>query len=410
MDNIFIENYKTIQKNNRKKDLFLAISKLFFVLMLLYYGWFQMVYYTLPNMSFMLGSIMMYFILLHILVYKTDFLSCITPELLLWFVFAYTSICFGMVVAVNTSYLLYSATTFMEHLIMIYAMVYISTYDKKMDFIINSYIFFSLVCAVYTVMFGVYTFSGRISMSASTNPNTLGICMVIGVFCVLYKMKLEKILPNLLCFSTILLFLYVIILTGSRKSLLSVAIILVCWLVFVRKDLFKYTKKHSAKKTILFVLGVVVGGYIIFLVLVDSPLLIRLQQLFEIGDDSRVNMYKQAFALFKQNPIVGIGMNNFRSFYGTYSHSTYSEVLACTGMVGTVLYFTPYLLLIKKIFLLSKNNNLNVAKGAKQLGALLIMLIFLATGVIHFYSMNASIAFGFIITFCKMHNKKILCG
>lgn len=403
-----INGYK--RNNNRfgiKADIFLILSKLFFVLFLLYYGWFQMVFFHISSMTFLLGSVMIYFIVMHFLINKTPILRSVTSELIVWSLFALTSFCFGMVVAVNTSYVFNSVITFAENLVMIFGMVYISTQDKKIDFILNSYILFSLVCAIHTVFWGVYVTSNRISMSAATNPNTLGISMVIGIFCVLYKINFNKILPTLLSFSEVFLFLYVIVLSGSRKSFIGAAILFVIWFVFVRKEISKTVNKHGVKNTLLLLLVIIVGGYIFSSFLTDSPILVRLQQLFKSGDEGRVNMYIEAFKMFEKSPIVGIGMNNYRVFFGTYSHSTYAEVLACTGIVGAVLYFIPYMMLINKTWVLSKSNDINVAKNAKNIGGLLLVLLFLGTGVIHFYEMDSSIAFGFIIAFCRLYyNKK----
>ena len=64
----------------------------------------------------------------------------------------------------------------------------------------------------------------------------------------------------------------------------------------------------------------------------------------------RWELWGLAITLFKDNPILGIGPDNFRWSYGpaagrstwdtrTFSNSLYLETLATTGLVGTVIFF-----------------------------------------------------------------------
>ena len=61
----------------------------------------------------------------------------------------------------------------------------------------------------------------------------------------------------------------------------------------------------------------------------------------DVSDVNRIEMVKDAFGVFKSHPIVGVGWNNYRlySSSGTYSHCSYVEVLACTGVIGAALFY-----------------------------------------------------------------------
>ena len=69
----------------------------------------------------------------------------------------------------------------------------------------------------------------------------------------------------------------------------------------------------------------------------------------EISLPARAWMYKKGFELALENPVIGIGLDVFRTSYvnvgqaiGNNSHSNYIEVLASTGFVGAFLYFGMY--------------------------------------------------------------------
>ncbi|MBD8591099.1 O-antigen ligase family protein, partial [Peribacillus simplex] len=176
----------------------------------------------------------------------------------------------------------------------------------------------------------------------------------------------------------------------------------------IRKDVFKLIDKNLIIKKGLLILTLIIALYFSYSLLFDSGLFLRFQKLFENDDPTRINMYKTAFKLFEENPIVGIGFNNYRAVspFQTYSHSTYAEVLATTGILGTILYFIPFLSLLVKTWFLSKAKDLIIAKNAKIMWLLLLTLLFLGTGVIHFYELSSTIALGFIIAFGNLYYRK----
>lgn len=61
------------------------------------------------------------------------------------------------------------------------------------------------------------------------------------------------------------------------------------------------------------------------------------------SDVGRKEMIRFGIDLFKQRPVFGYGLNNYRHFYnGYYSHNNFVELLACLGLVGFVLYYAMY--------------------------------------------------------------------
>jgi O-antigen ligase len=58
---------------------------------------------------------------------------------------------------------------------------------------------------------------------------------------------------------------------------------------------------------------------------------------------------------------MGIGINNFKFYndYFAYSHSTISETLVSTGIIGFVLYFAGFLVSFADYYKLYKKHNSN---------------------------------------------------
>ena len=389
--------------------MYLKLSKFFFLLLVMYYGWFQEVFFQIPNMLLFLGAIMMACIILHACINKINILKYITIELSFWLLFAFTSFAFGFFIARNRSIMTSYIVTYVEFLILIYGMIYISDQEKSINFFVKSFVFFSTVCSITTIFFGVEYISGRISMGVNNNPNSVGIIMAIGVCCVLYNLNMKRLFQSIFSFAIIFLLLYAAILTGSRKSFLSIVLVFVYWILFV---VFKEIKIAKLKGIALLLLLVVIGVNIVTIFFRDSILLFRLSDLFESGSNIRSGMYRAAFKLFEQSPIIGIGFNNYRilSGYGTYSHSTYAEALACTGLIGITLYFSPYIIIFKKYYTLFINRNLSgtLHRETRVMLGLFFMLLFLGIGIIHFYTMSSNIAFGMIIALSNIYNKEYL--
>lgn len=388
----------------------LKLSKLFFALFIFYQAWFQGVFFSIPNMLLFLGAGMIGFIILNALQTKANILQIFTAELIFWILFVFTSLVFGLFVAENKLFLISALTTYSQFLVMIFGIIYISIKDKKIDYFINVLIILATLLAVTTLMFGIDVGGGRISLGHDINPNSLAITMAIGVCCILYKLNFNKLIYTLVSFSGILLLMYVILLTGSRKSLIAVILLLIYWGIFVvYRDIKSISLSSKIKGILSIIIVFIIGYYLIYPYFADSIIFQRLLALFEDNGGKRVRMYSEAYELFGNNIMVGIGFNNFRavSIFGTYSHSTYAEALACTGIIGCILYFIPYLLLSLRYlkFFFNRKMNILLLKQGRILLGMFGMILFLGVGIIHFYDMLSNIAFGLLIAF-YISNKK----
>lgn len=391
--------------------MLLNLSKLFLALLVLYNSYFQVVFFQIPNMLFILGCLTVLFLL--ILMYKksTPISDGFSVETVLWITFAASSLFIGYFIAIDQGYLIASVMTLAQNLILIIAICYISKYDGNINFIMKLFIFLAILCAITTIFWGAgYRGGNQISLTVATNPNSLGILLTIGIFCLLSQLDVTKMMNIVFVSAGTLICLYTIILTASRKSLLAASFLLVYWLLFSYSGaLKKITITRRMGTTIIIVFAAISFLYYITPVFNDSVMLHRLTNLFEQGDATRTGMYSEAYEFFLSSPLFGIGYNNYRllSVYGGYSHSTYAEALANTGFLGVILYFSAYITIAVKTIRIIINKHLDhhIRIQARNILGIFLVMIFLGTGVIHFYGINSSIVFAMIISFNKLHYK-----
>ena len=135
----------------------------------------------------------------------------------------------------------------------------------------------------------------------------------------------------------------------------------------------------------------------------------RMNQIVERGSNSRLKYYEDTFESFKENPIIGIGIGNWklnsiekgkRHIEGYivpyHAHNDFLQILAETGILGFVSYIsiflfsfiglfklkkllnTPFLfscLLFLGVYLLDSNLNFPIARPIMQIKWALILAI-----------------------------------
>ena len=128
----------------------------------------------------------------------------------------------------------------------------------------------------------------------------------------------------------------------------------------------------------------------------------RMDKLFyEASEGKRSNLYREGYALLKTNPLFGIGFQGFMYYFGGYSHATLVEIPVSGGIIGAVLYFSIYILSLKKILYIykwtKKEKDFHKEHNRiKMIFALWIIMGFYTICVIHPYQYDSSIYFGII--------------
>lgn len=188
-----------------------------------------------------------------------------------------------------------------------------------------------------------------------SSATALAMCAVIPAFFItLFPPNGErrKAYPYLFFFGLI------IILTGTRKVLIPFVYIV----FFVNEQL----KRNTNNKTLKIIIRMTVGTCILYLCVMNIPVLYNLLgyrienallffELSESTDSSivvRNRMIDNAIDLFNKRQWFGWGMDYFKgsdqSGLGYYSHNNYLEILSGGGIVGFVIYYFRYILLLTK--------------------------------------------------------------
>lgn len=294
----------------------------------------------------------------------------------------------GIVIAADRSVMASSLKTYLAFLFVCYCIVIICQGEGDISWLLKIIVAICSICMIYTLFWGYRYYNGVyvITMGPENNPNSLGALMVFGMFAVLYRNE-QKTGRLLFSFATVILFGYIIILSGSRKALISATVLCMIWFVTFLKDTWKNCERAERIKRFLLV-AIMLGIAFAYFnnAYLKTASFERLLRLFSGGGtNSRWGMYVEAAELFKKSMLFGIGFDQFRvlSSFHSYSHSTYAEVLACGGILGCLIYFTPIIwtgcLIYKK---LKKEKNYQ----AGMLFALYAVEMFLGTVNIFMYT------------------------
>lgn len=304
--------------------------------------------------------------------------------------FGVYSLITGLVVATDRGLLVSSIITYMAFLLICVCISVICYGENSFQWLLKCIAIVSYVCAIHTLFFGKPFYNGIYvtTMGPNNNPNALGIMMVLGMFSVLYNQR-KKLYELILPLASVFLFGYVIILTGSRKSLLCGGLLCFVWLINFVIDTHRSTNsKSKISKYVLLIAATTIGVMYFMKHYANTASFERLILLSKDGSSTaRMEMYRESFEFFKSAKFFGIGFNQFRvlsSFKG-YAHSTYAELLADAGIFGCVLYFYP---IIKTGVLLIKQMWNKPSYQVGMLFALYVVEIILGAAVIYMYIPN----------------------
>lgn len=212
-----------------------------------------------------------------------------------------------------------------------------------------------------------------------TNENTYGMAFSQALI-IAYYYYLKK--GNKIHLASIAMFIIFALSSGSKKALLM------CVVGVVGMSLFYYGFR-KIWKTLLVVAVIAVAGYYILQLPLFSVINDRLTSYFSgelnKSDQNRIEYIGLGIQLFKERPIAGWGLQNFRyvSGSGAYSHNNFIELLVSTGIIGFSMYYSLYIIAgwtMLKQFIRQKKTEI--------LALLILMLISIVFGygMVQFYS------------------------
>lgn len=191
--------------------------------------------------------------------------------------------------------------------------------------------------------------------------NQMGVNFGLSFIAAIYLWDVYKKRKYMVCLVVNLVFL---MLTGSRKALLYAIIGLFFYFVFSGRRMI-------ALKIVISAIALLVIYYLLITVpafynLVGWRILSLVSVLTggEATDTtwSRINMIKFGAQMIKEEPLFGHGFNAFAINYGkrfinmVYSHNNYIEMMVSGGIVLTTLYYSRFVIVIKKLVKKMKDN------------------------------------------------------
>lgn len=321
----------------------------------------------------------------------------VDTEIKCWIAYAVLALVSSAIVLINENDMGYVSdiAKYVQRTLIIFMVAYICERENSVRFGMRlmAVTAAGLAIAVLSVV-GDIQLKLDITSGANLSENDAGAILAFGCFAILFAWG-RRGQSSLVLFSAktagIICCLAVIFLVGSRKSIIAVALMAMLLIMLCFRD---YLVKLSFRK--LFVVLIVgIAAYLI----VSETLLPYAEQtslyrrLFGLetdvtadSDGLRVDLYLWALEDFISHPFFGLGFNQFVNHHGNYTHSTYAEPLACSGLIG-LLYLYPYYLLIQKqIYLIRVSRRGSFARlKQKEIFVYLCMALWVATGIPYMY-------------------------
>lgn len=244
------------------------------------------------------------------------------------------------------------------------------------------------------------------------------VCMIFGM--IVYTQSKNTIIKILIFLSSSIL-LYDLLLTGSRKGIAAMIMVIVFNFTF----LSAFSRAVLRKKIRLISTSVVVLTLLVIAVY-NSPYYKRFEESIGYlqGDragvetmEGRGYLVGVAIENWKEAPLMGTGTGQFRyteslplNMRYKYSHNNYAEILSNNGIIGICLYYSIYLTILLgfvKLKLTSKDENQeNVINLC--ISTILIMM-FWDNGMVSYYEKFNWLLLSILIAMKFSMNNKKLC-
>lgn len=228
-------------------------------------------------------------------------------------------------------------------------------------------------------------------MGITSNPNIFGLFMIYAIFGVAFLWKEANKKLRIFLVSVVVLSFYGIISAASRKSMISVGVFLSLWAV-----LLFVSEKNFLKTSVFVVSIMFVSYFIYNVFYLDSIMMLRFEYAEESGKGrydiatEGFKLFKSSPLIG-----VGLGTFQEYSDSGKYAHNDFFELIATLGLFGLIIYVSIYYWLISTINKVKKNvKNKNVIYILNTFIFIIITMIVLGVGRPHFFDTFSMSLFG----------------
>ena len=230
--------------------------------------------------------------------------------------------------------------------------------------LLGTFVNYLLILGIVPAPFPIIDDNGLRYFGTVGNPNTLSLIMVTSMVVSMIYLKKVKELSKIFYYYqyiNIFLSLYMIFLTVSKKGIFAGVSL---FLIFI----FLNMKNPKSFLKLAFFIGI---GVAILLNIINMDefftfydRIIRRFTSMQTALSSESNFgstgerkyfIKLGLEYFTHKPLFGHGIGNFGMIARTYSHNNYVELLFGVGLIGTLIFYSIYFQLFKKVFLMIDN-------------------------------------------------------
>jgi len=381
------------------------ISRVFFVVFLVYYAWYQQAIGYIPRLSTLLLLGLVVFSVTDILINKYNYRSLITGEMVVWAAFIIYALLAGMLLAADKDLVITAVKMMSKYLLIWIYMIYISKRDNDNHFIICS-LYIMTWFQIVSALIRPYYIANRLTLGAGNNANDYANFLLIGlIVTIILSVRSNNRFFHLINIILTFEIVYQIIMTASRQGFIGMIFVLIgsIFISIDKQTIARRFRNHKQALVIAFV--VVVVSFLVSYFMDQSFVYKRLIASFLSGQFSgRDKLFYESIKVFMDNPIFGVGLDNFR-VYSTikqYSHITWMELLSTTGLVGFSIYLVFFIMIGKFSWNSFIQNRTVKTKRDKYLNGsafLVFLTVFILSFVtIHFYQMSSTLLIGIILS------------
>lgn len=291
--------------------------------------------------------------------------------------------------------------------------------DTCLKLIVYSMVYSALILAIKTPFEDWGT--ERIGSALGLHANDIGMRFAIGVIVALYLAFSKKMYFN---YAFVVIFSAIAMFSGSRKGTLM------CIIAVVIYPLLTYAKSKTGNdfaKLLFQIVFAIVALFVIYRIIVSVDVFydvvgFRLEAMVDSfkGDKSadssmaeRQFFIDKAKLLFKEHPVLGYGMNNFKTFmveinysHQAYSHNNYLELLSTLGLVGFSIYYSmiAYMLVGTVRFMFKGKSDFN---RDALLFLILVIVCFISFWCVNYQNEYYIIVYVLIYMNIKLHIKDL---
>ena len=220
---------------------------------------------------------------------------------------------------------------------------------SKIMWVYGLWFVYFFVCLYQLRDINFYSFSeeDRVTMeNGGFNANHFGQYTVYLTFILYLFGELNNKLRNLFWIIVPIAF-FIALITASRQVLI-LEIPLIAILFYLR-----YIKFGNRKSLSWFVLILLIAVPLLYNTVVsiyDNSFLAQRSEL-EVKDDARIRLVIGAIKVGLEHPLFGVGPGNYRLYsfnHFSYSHNTFTELFANTGIFGFAIYFSMIAIFLKR--------------------------------------------------------------